>query len=146
MFQRPLKGCGVDDQIKFLPAIEAAMHRVLHYRHLSVLDFEREAAWQLHYMKHDRSRINWRSSRLGLELLWALAEAQNWRCCYCGVHMTADGPTSYHRHATLEHVIPLARGGSDHPDNMVAACFWCNQERGHVPIHLYLKTVQPYYV
>lgn len=31
---------------------------------------------------------------------------------------------------TLDHVIPLARGGAHHPDNLAAAHFICNSRKG----------------
>lgn len=33
--------------------------------------------------------------------------------------------------ATLEHIIPLKRGGLDHHNNMTLACKPCNEKRGH---------------
>ena len=32
---------------------------------------------------------------------------------------------------TIDHVIPLARGGSDDPDNLALACFHCNRRKGN---------------
>jgi hypothetical protein len=61
---------------------------------------------------------------------WALAEAQNWRCAYCNCEMEAapQGPSSLSR----EHVVPVARGGSDDWRNLVAACVACNRARADV--------------
>lgn len=42
------------------------------------------------------------------------------RCRYCGV-AAADGAR-----LTIDHVVPTALGGSDDPDNLVAACDDCN--------------------
>lgn len=50
-----------------------------------------------------------------------LSEAQNHRCAYCG----ADVRTG----ATMEHVIPRARGGRCVWANLVIACRGCNMER-----------------
>jgi 5-methylcytosine-specific restriction endonuclease McrA len=45
------------------------------------------------------------------------------RCVYCGTGLDlAD--------ATLDHVIPLSRGGSHEPGNLVTACQPCNQRKG----------------
>jgi 5-methylcytosine-specific restriction endonuclease McrA len=33
--------------------------------------------------------------------------------------------------ATVDHVVPLARGGTDHPSNLVVACRPCNMKKGH---------------
>lgn len=34
------------------------------------------------------------------------------------------------RESTIDHVIPLARGGTNHPKNFVIACEACNSKRG----------------
>lgn len=51
--------------------------------------------------------------------------AQEGRCYYCG-----DPVTAYH----VDHYIPLARGGSNGPENIVIACPHCNhQKRAMMP-------------
>ena len=59
-----------------------------------------------------------------------LGEAQNWRCCWCG---TVCDPHAYNypHMATIEHVIPIIRGGSNTVDNMAMACHRCNSVRGN---------------
>lgn len=45
-------------------------------------------------------------------------------CCkYCGKQLSKD-------EATLDHVQPQARGGTNAKDNLVLACFHCNQLKG----------------
>jgi len=44
-------------------------------------------------------------------------------CCWCGTPLTLDN-------STIEHVIPLARGGLDNANNRKLACKKCNEERG----------------
>lgn len=46
------------------------------------------------------------------------------RCHWCGAEVTLDT-------STIEHVIPLARGGLDNSNNRVLACKPCNHGRGH---------------
>jgi 5-methylcytosine-specific restriction endonuclease McrA len=57
-----------------------------------------------------------------------LAEAQNWRCCWCGRH------TSIFRNrrdsATVEHVLPKKHGGTDDWENLAMSCARCNSSRG----------------
>ncbi|KAG2494853.1 hypothetical protein HYH03_007093 [Edaphochlamys debaryana] len=54
-------------------------------------------------------------------------------CHYCGVsplrivHWSAPPNEPYK--ATVDHVIPVARGGPDHPSNMVVSCFPCNAKK-----------------
>ncbi|WP_043579443.1 HNH endonuclease [Gemmatimonas phototrophica] len=42
------------------------------------------------------------------------------RCVYCATHLDQ-------RTATLDHVVPLARGGAHDPGNLVVACGPCNR-------------------
>lgn len=63
-----------------------------------------------------------------------LAEAQNWRCCYCAVVMTDGarlrGVVQPGTDASIEHLLQRARGGADEWSNLVAACLRCNAMRG----------------
>jgi 5-methylcytosine-specific restriction endonuclease McrA len=45
------------------------------------------------------------------------------RCQYCGRKVSRD-------EATYDHVVPRARGGITSWDNVVIACFRCNQKKG----------------
>lgn len=47
----------------------------------------------------------------------AQLKRQHGKCYYCQTKLT-----EYH----IDHVVPLSRGGSDHPDNKVLACPSCN--------------------
>lgn len=46
-------------------------------------------------------------------------------CQYCGLDMLRDASTL--SQASVDHVIPRSKGGSDHPDNLVTSCQACNQ-------------------
>jgi 5-methylcytosine-specific restriction endonuclease McrA len=61
-----------------------------------------------------------------------LSEAQNHRCCWCGVRFldTVGHPFA----PSLEHVTPLSEGGADSPENLAVACRRCNTKRGTKPI------------
>lgn len=51
---------------------------------------------------------------------WVLERENLHQCIYCGV--TGD--------LTVEHMIPLSRGGPDHPDNTVMTCPTCSYSKG----------------
>lgn len=44
-------------------------------------------------------------------------------CFWCGAHLTINN-------STVDHVVPLSRGGLDHSNNRVLACEPCNNKRG----------------
>src|SRR3546814_1753319 len=56
----------------------------------------------------------------------AMLAAQKKKCWYCGTKLTA-----YH----VDHRIPLARGGSNGPENLVIACPACNLSKGRSEEH-----------
>lgn len=69
------------------------------------------------------------------------ANQQNWRCFYCRYLMWQGDQTLFAaRHSllagslnrfqcTAEHMQPRMNGGEDRPENIVAACKFCNQTR-----------------
>ena len=55
---------------------------------------------------------------------------QGGRCYYCGVTMSPPSASGCDRlTCTAEHLLPRSEGGDDKPDNIVAACYHCNQTR-----------------
>ncbi len=49
----------------------------------------------------------------------------NYRCEYCQTsHRLLGMPP------TIDHVLPIALGGSDDPANLAAACYRCNEHKG----------------
>lgn len=53
------------------------------------------------------------------------AELAGKPCFYCGGT----------ERITVDHVVPLARGGLHHPDNLVPACLRCNSSKGAKLLH-----------
>jgi transcription elongation factor Elf1 len=53
-----------------------------------------------------------------------IGERMGWFCFWCNAQLTLAS-------STLEHKIPLARGGLDNANNRVLACKKCNNSRGH---------------
>ena len=47
-------------------------------------------------------------------------------CHYCGEELVTTGSPYQDLYATVDHVIPKSRGGSDDPTNLVPACRKCN--------------------
>lgn len=63
-----------------------------------------------------------------------------WECTYCGCPLIPDGTPDKedselqqrgYRHAYLDHVLPVNRGGTNEPSNLVLSCTWCNGRKGN---------------
>jgi 5-methylcytosine-specific restriction endonuclease McrA len=54
------------------------------------------------------------------------------RCVYCATHLDPE-------YATLDHVLPVSRGGTQAPGNLVIACRACNQLKGDLlPLEFFM--------
>lgn len=58
-------------------------------------------------------------------------------CALCGTKMDTSDPMSP-RYATIDHVQPLSRGGSNKTRNLKLACRACNNARGNAPFETWL--------
>ena len=67
-----------------------------------------------------------------------LAEAQNWKCCWCGIECRPE--PDFKNSATIEHIQPRSLGGVNHLltedpyENYAMACNSCNHKRGTLSI------------
>ena len=59
-----------------------------------------------------------------------IAAEQKWRCAYCGGPMFKIGGGPQQR--TLDHRLPISRGGKTQRKNLVAACADCNSRKGNL--------------
>lgn len=60
-----------------------------------------------------------------------LCDLQSWHCAYCRQNMRrAKKGRIELRTATLDHVLPISRGGRNQRSNLVAACSACNSAKG----------------
>jgi 5-methylcytosine-specific restriction endonuclease McrA len=63
------------------------------------------------------SRVDRRDSNL-----LKLSLVCGWRCWYCGIELLEES-------ATIDHIVPRAKGGSDHLDNLALCCEFCNRAK-----------------
>lgn len=66
----------------------------------------------------------------------------DYRCCHCG--KTIGNKMGF----TVEHVVPISKGGTNDMVNMVALCKECNHEKGNdvVQVQEYYKYLKPCYM
>lgn len=58
-------------------------------------------------------------------------EADGYRCHLCGRKCNRDAAVPHPAAATVDHIIPLAAGGTHEPSNCRTACFRCNSHKRH---------------
>jgi hypothetical protein len=58
-------------------------------------------------------------------------ERDGWRCRLCGKPVQRDAKVPHPKAPTIDHVIPLAVGGTHEPANCQTAHFLCNSLKGH---------------
>lgn len=63
-----------------------------------------------------------------------LRERDGDNCCYCGGVMKFDGAFNDRNAASIEHIIPDTRGGSNKMFNLALAHRHCNIKRGDRPL------------
>lgn len=76
---------------------------------------DREALYERR-RRASRLRVGGRHS---MDDVLLLLEAYEWRCAYCG-----EGGR-----LTIDHLVPLSRGGSDGIENLIPACLSCNSSK-----------------
>lgn len=71
-------------------------------------------------------------ARLAKKSRWWYEKRNKGLCHYCGEKFLP-------KELTMDHVVPMARGGSTTPGNVVAACAPCNKKKGvETPVDLLL--------
>lgn len=81
--------------------------------------------------------------KLGLGSRSSLAFNLGLHCHYCG-HEVAGWAEDRGLHPTVDHMIPLKRGGRNTSANKVLACYRCNQEKGALTATDYIAWRQQY--
>lgn len=61
-----------------------------------------------------------------------LEETKNPRCIYCNKKLNETN-------ATIDHIVPISKGGNNCQVNLVVVCIKCNNERGNMEFYKYLK-------
>lgn len=107
--------------------------RVRHFR-----DWEKEHHYRITHRENGAERGQRRRARQRnapqIERInrKAIIERDNWTCYLCGIVCTRNN-------VTLDHVVPLFRGGTHTANNLRVACRSCNCSKGAKPLHEFLK-------
>ena len=69
-----------------------------------------------------------RSSATWHKLRATILKRDGYECAYCGSHANS-----------VDHIIPVAHGGEDHPDNLIASCGSCNSKKRDKTVGFFLN-------
>jgi hypothetical protein len=100
---------------------------------LEIKAIEEDIAWAMHLAQEETEqemRRRWLAHHL---------EVQGGRCAYCGVDIRIfrkDGADPLY--ATVDHLIPLSKGGPDRVENTLGACRRCNRSKGSMDLEAFL--------
>ena len=88
---------------------------------------DRERKRNPEYRERERERMRKRRAKAGnyRKLLVRLIVRQRALCALCG-NLLPEDPADIH----IDHVVPVARGGSSDPENLQAVCAACNLRKG----------------
>lgn len=60
-----------------------------------------------------------------------VAERDNWTCWICEIKVDPELPSTNRMGGTIDHVVPISKGGTDEWDNLKLAHWICNVKRGN---------------
>jgi hypothetical protein len=99
-----------------------------------------KAHWKTKYPDNSfKAKLSYSSAKK-VYMRVCLAEAHNWRCCWCGVQCVVESDKK--NSATIEHVTQRSQDVTDHWTNLAMSCNRCNQARGVLPIERFIDIVQ----
>lgn len=80
--------------------------------------------------KNHRRRVLQRDAYVAPVVRRRIYERDKWRCHLCRRMVSKKAVVPHPRAATLDHLVPLASGGTHEPANVATACFRCNCLKG----------------
>ncbi len=71
-----------------------------------------------------------------------IAQAAEWKCFWCKQDTREE--LGYQNTATIEHLTPKSKKGTNDPSNLYSACHRCNQARGNMNGYKFRLIAQAY--
>jgi len=65
---------------------------------------------------------------------WRVYERCEWLCSICDGAVDRNEPNGTLWGASLDHIIPVSRGGTHDEDNLALAHLWCNSVKRDLPL------------
>lgn len=93
-----------------------------HYRMLDRRRYQRDQEKRIHQSRVARAKRGGQECYLTLAEWKQLLHRFRYRCFYCGIQLNAEN-------RSLDHKVPLVRGGTNDISNLVPCCLPCNQRK-----------------
>lgn len=90
----------------------------------------REHTRNLRRLAHDRRRALQKQAFVANVYRKRVFERDKWRCHICRKKVKQDAVVPHPLAPTIDHLVPLAAGGTHEPANVATACFKCNHTKG----------------
>ena len=94
----------------------------------TLYSLEKDAQQHMTACNHDSIRL----SKLR-EIKKQMYKVDGPRCVYCSATTVLVRKAKTDSWATIDHIIPRSNGGTDDIDNLVIACYDCNNSKGSEP-------------
>lgn len=90
-----------------------------------------QAAWRLSVKRDNdhRRRARQRNAHVAPVVRHLIYERDNYTCQLCGDPLDMEAKAPHPQSPSIDHTIPLARGGTHEPGNVQAAHFLCNSRK-----------------
>jgi 5-methylcytosine-specific restriction endonuclease McrA len=89
-----------------------------------------EANREYMYWRAHRRRVLARSAEADKFARADIFERDGWACQICGLHLDPSVKFPSNDSPSIDHIIPIALGGTHTLDNVQAACMGCNRRKG----------------
>jgi len=105
------------------------------FRKVDKARYARDQEKRIHASRVSRAKRGGQECYLSIDDWLSLLHRFNYRCAYCGVLLTKSN-------RSLDHKIPLVRGGTNDIENLVPACRPCNCKKNRMTDTEFIKSTK----
>ena len=116
--------------INLCPELDARSYKECHeYKREQKREKRIEKLREADALKEKRYSEKHKRQWIPKEIRRQVAEEASWRCEYCGAQQNSYREDGSQVRCVVDHLIPLAKGGTDDRSNLVFACRRCNSQK-----------------
>jgi 5-methylcytosine-specific restriction endonuclease McrA len=89
------------------------------------MNWKCKRAWVRHLAEKEAKQNGYRGKDFDIFI------RDGWKCWICGILCSKTRSNRDNKAATMDHIIPISKGGKHVSSNIKTACRWCNALRGN---------------